>query len=97
MEWLTNVNYGHWWILAGLLLILELAAPTYFFLWLGIAAASIGFLVLVLPSIPFEVQFIAFAALTVIAIFAWRYSRRVPPGHAESGLQAGDQSDPRRE
>ena len=54
MEWFESIVFWHWWILAGLLLILELTAPAYFFLWLGIAAAATGLLLLVFPSIPIE-------------------------------------------
>ncbi len=71
MEWLTQVDFTHWWILAGLLLLVELWAPTYFFLWLGFAAAAVGFLVLVFAQMAFEVQFLAFAGLSTIAVFTW--------------------------
>ena len=48
MEWLEHIVYWHWWILAGMLLILELTSPVFFLLWLGFFAAAIGFLVLTL-------------------------------------------------
>jgi membrane protein implicated in regulation of membrane protease activity len=82
MEWLINVEYGHWWILAGVLLLLELLSPTYFFLWLGIAAAAVGFLVLVFPSMLFEMQFVAFGVLAIISTLAW-YRFRESPSPAE--------------
>lgn len=75
MELLKEVAFWHWWMLAGLLLLVEMWAPTYFFLWLGIAAAAVGFLVLVFAHMPFQVQFIAFAALSVIAVFTWHRLR----------------------
>ena len=49
MEWLQNIVFWHWWILAGVLLILELTSPVFVFLWLGFAAAAVGFLLLVFP------------------------------------------------
>jgi len=52
MEWLKHILFWHWWILAGVLLILELTSPVFVFLWLGFAAAAVGFLLLVFPSIP---------------------------------------------
>ena len=79
MEWIENIVFWHWWIVAGLLLILELTAPTYFFLWLGIAAAATGLLLLVFPDIPLESQLILFAALSVVAIIVWRKYRETKP------------------
>lgn len=72
---LSQLVFWHWWVLAGVLLILELWAPTYFFLWLGIAAAAVGFLVLVVPTVAFEVQLLTFALLSVLAVFGWRRLR----------------------
>jgi membrane protein implicated in regulation of membrane protease activity len=46
MDWLNNVVFWHWWILAGVLLILELTSPMFFFLWLGFAAVAVGLLLL---------------------------------------------------
>ena len=79
MEWFENIVFWHWWILAGLLLILELTAPAYFFLWLGIAAAATGLLLLVFPSIPLELQLVLFAVLSVAAVIVWRKYRESNP------------------
>jgi membrane protein implicated in regulation of membrane protease activity len=77
MAWINHIVFWHWWILAGLLLVLELFAPAFFFLWLGFAAAAVGFLLLVFPSIPSAVQLALFGFLSVIAVAAWRRHRRV--------------------
>lgn len=79
MNWLEQIVFWHWWMLAGLLLILELMAPSFFFLWLGIAAATTGFLVLVLPTMPLEMQLIVFSVTSVIAVLAWRRYRETRP------------------
>jgi membrane protein implicated in regulation of membrane protease activity len=42
MEWFEQIVFWHWLILAGVLLILELTAPVFFFLWLGIAALVVS-------------------------------------------------------
>jgi len=78
-EWLDSIVFWHWWILAGLLLILELTAPAYFFLWLGIAAAATGLLLLVFPAIPVETQLVLFGALSIVALIAWRRYREARP------------------
>jgi len=78
-EWLEHVVFWHWWILAGVLLILELTAPAFFFLWLGIAAAATGLLLLVFPSIPLETQLVLFAVLSLVSVIAWRRYREANP------------------
>jgi len=79
MGWLDEIVFWHWWIIAGLLLILELILPSFFFLWLGIAAAATGFVLLVLPSMPMEVQLVIFSVASVIAVLAWRKYRETRP------------------
>ena len=79
-----EIVFWHWWVLAGLLIILELVAPRFFFLWLGFAAAAVGFLLLVFPSVPVGAQTVVFGALSLIALIAWRRHRRpnsARPGH----------------
>ena len=79
MAWLEHIVFWHWWILAGLLLILELTAPAFFFLWLGIAAAAVGMILLVFPTISLETQLVLFAIASVVAIVAWRNYRESRP------------------
>jgi len=79
MEWFEHIVFWHWWILAGLLLILELTAPAFFFLWLGIAAASVGLILLVFPSIGVETQLILFAIASIVSVVAWRKYRESRP------------------
>ena len=67
-EWMEQVVFWHWWILAGILLILELTIPAFFFLWLGIAAAATGLIVMVMPGLSMETQLVLFAVLC----FVWR-------------------------
>lgn len=75
MDWLSQIVFWHWWVLAGLLLIVEMSTKSYFFLWLGIAAAAVGFLVLVFPGMALGIQFAAFGVLSVIAALGWRRQR----------------------
>ncbi len=79
MEWFDNIVFWHWWIVAGVLLILELTTPAYFFLWLGIAAAATGLVLLVFPGIPLEFQLVLFAILSIGAIIVWRRYREANP------------------
>lgn len=83
MSWIEHIVFWHWWILAGLLLILELTAPAFFFLWLGIAAAATGFLLLVFNDMPIEMQLVMFSVLSVAAIIAWRKYRETRPEESD--------------
>ena len=93
MEWLKEIVFWHWWILAGMLLILELTSPVFFFLWLGFSAAAVGFLLLVFPLIPIEAQLVLFGILSIVAILAWRKYREVRPPASDQPLlnQRGQQ------
>lgn len=93
MAWLNDIVFWHWWILAGMLLILELTSPVFFFLWLGFSAAAVGFLLLVFPQIPIEAQLVLFGILSVVAVLAWRKYREVRPPVSDQPLlnQRGQQ------
>ncbi len=79
MAWLDSIVFWHWWILAGLLLILELTAPAFFFLWLGIAAAAVGLILLVFPALGMETQLVLFAIASIVSVIAWRKYRESRP------------------
>lgn len=68
-----NPDYWQWWILSGVLLVVELVLPSTFFLWMGISAASIGVLIFFIPVIRFEVQLLIFAIVSLISVIISRY------------------------
>jgi len=47
-------DFWHWWIVAVVLIILEMLAPTFFALWLGIAAFITGSAVYFMPEMLWE-------------------------------------------
>ena len=74
---LTNLatHYG-WWLLALVLIGAELIAPGYFMLWIGIAAAVMGVLVLAIPGMAAIVQTLSFAILAILScITYWKLFR----------------------
>jgi membrane protein implicated in regulation of membrane protease activity len=79
-EWLALVDYWHWWILAGTLLLVEVMAPSFYFLWLAIAAAAVGFIMLLVPELGWQYQVVLFSGLSVISIALFR---RYQAGHPE--------------
>ena len=68
-------NYG-WWLLALVLIGAEVVLPGYFMLWIGIAAALMGAVTLLVPSMPILAQAIVFALLAIAACTAyWTFIR----------------------
>ena len=66
------IDFWHWWILAVALVIIEILLPSFFALWLAIAAALTGLLLLVFPALGWEWQLLVFALFSVSSIIAWR-------------------------
>ncbi len=79
MSYLTAIEFWYWWVAALLFIAIEAMAPGAFFLWLGISAAVVGALMLLIPEMTWQAQFAAFAVLAVVSAFAWRFYRRRNP------------------
>ena len=84
MELIINLAYWHWLMLALLLIIVEIIAPTAIFLWFAVAAVIIGLMLLLFPDVNWETQLILFSVLSIAAIIAWRfYVKKHPPADNE--------------
>ncbi|MSP83465.1 MAG: NfeD family protein [Alphaproteobacteria bacterium] len=76
---LGHAEFWHWWVLATLLIILEMLAPGAFLLWLGLAAALVGAVLLAFPDMAWGQQLVLFAVLALAAFAGWwKWGRRVP-------------------
>jgi membrane protein implicated in regulation of membrane protease activity len=65
-----------WWILALVLIAGEVILPGYFLLWIGIAAAVMGAVLLVAPDLAALPQALLFGVFTFVACFAyWKFLR----------------------
>ena len=69
---LEQLDYWHWWVIGIVLIMLELFLPGAFFLWMGIAAALVGIILLIAPDMTWQSQFIIFAIVSVVSIAVWR-------------------------
>lgn len=65
-----------WWIVALLLIAIEVVMPGYFMLWIGIAAGLTGVVVLVLPGMSMLAQALVFAVLAFLSCAVYWYALR---------------------
>ena len=63
-----NLQYWHWWVFAVVLIILEVFSPGAFFMWMGAAAGVTGAALIIAPEMSWQMQFIIFAAMSIVAI-----------------------------
>jgi len=73
------VVFWHWWVLAVLLLVVELLSPGFFFLWMAVSGFVTGCVVLLMPSISLDMQILIFSVLAVASIIIWKvYAKKHP-------------------
>jgi inner membrane protein len=66
-----------WWIAALVLITAEIVLPGFFLLWIGLAAAGVGTLLLVVPGMNLLTQVVVFVVLAFAACFGyWRLARQ---------------------
>src|SRR5262245_36140302 len=68
---ILSLGSWNWFILAAVLLVLEIIAPGTFMLWLGLSAVLVG-LISLLVDWSWQYQLLAFAAFSIAAIPLWR-------------------------
>jgi len=71
IEWLdTNIVYWHWIVFGLALITIELFAPVFVMLWLGLAAIIVGLLSLVI-SLSFSTELVVWAGLSTAFLLLW--------------------------
>ena len=81
-EFLQNLQWWHWMVLAVLLAAAETRIPGAVIIWFAASAAFIGLLLIAIP-IPWQYQLIGFALLGVAALLLYRSYRKKNPGTFE--------------
>jgi membrane protein implicated in regulation of membrane protease activity len=85
--YLQDLSFWDWLGLGTVLLILEVFGAGGYLLWIGVAAAGVGILTYILPSLNWETQFLSFAVLSVLtALYWWRRQRSVQRKSDQPGL-----------
>lgn len=67
------IVHWYWWVFAIALLVLEMLLPTTFFLGAAVAAASVGLLVIIAPTLSFASQLLAFSITSIISVVISRF------------------------
>ncbi len=84
----SHLVFWHWFALAVILAILDVTiGANFFFVWCGLAAALVGVLKLIIPSMIWEVQFLIFGIGVMASLVIWRqYLKRKPRVTDQPGL-----------
>jgi membrane protein implicated in regulation of membrane protease activity len=76
---LTVFGAWTWWVIAGILLLFELALPGVFFIWLAFAALAVG-IVGFFVDLTWQLQLVMFAVLSMVFVLAarpWFRNRKI--------------------
>jgi membrane protein implicated in regulation of membrane protease activity len=69
----THLVFWHWLAFALILGILDVVLGVNFlFVWCGLAAALVGVLLLLIPKLSWEFQFLIFGIGVLASLFGWR-------------------------
>lgn len=73
-ELFTHLVFWHWLAFALVLGILDvLLGVNFLFVWCGLAAAVVGVLLLLIPQLGWELQFLVFGFGVLASLFGWRF------------------------
>lgn len=80
------IDFWHWWVFAVALIVIEMLVPSFFALWLGIAAAFTGVILFLFPEMIWEYQVMTFAVLSVMSILFWLFYYKKRPIETDEPL-----------
>ena len=63
--------WWHWIVLGIVLMLLELAVPSFFLVWFGLGALIIGLTLVFLPAAPFAFQILGWTASSLLFVALW--------------------------
>lgn len=68
VEFVTSLGIWNWFVIGFVLLAVEVFAPGFFFLWIGISALIIGLSTLLIAW-PWQIQLLGFAVLSIASAY----------------------------
>ena len=72
-DYFSTLLFWHWWVLGLVLVVIEMIAPGFFLLWIGLAAGVTGVILAIAPGLGWQVQFLIFGVLAVASVVGARY------------------------
>lgn len=76
-HFLSQLVFWHWFALALVLGIVDILVGANFLLvWCGLAAGIVGLIILIVPKITWEYQFLLFGIGVLASFLFWRYSSK---------------------
>ncbi|MAZ76783.1 MAG: hypothetical protein CMH31_05725 [Micavibrio sp.] len=82
MEFLDQIVFWHWWVVAIVLIVVEMSTMSLFALFIAIAAAIVGFLAWIMPELSWAGEFILFSIFSLVSIVGWHFYRKARPQKA---------------
>ncbi len=87
ISFIDQMSYWHWFAFGSILLIVEIITPTFYFMWPGIAAVTVGVLKLLMPDLSWQVAISVFGVMSVVSTVVWTmFYRRGKANDAASTL-----------
>lgn len=69
----SQLVFWHWFALALMLGIIDVTlGANFFFVWCGVSATLVGLILLVIPSLKWEYQFLIFGIGVMMSLVFWR-------------------------
>lgn len=72
---MEDLNTWHWFILACVLLAIEVTAPVTFFLWLAGAALASTLVAYLFPALSWQFEIALFGVFSFASLVAWHFLR----------------------
>lgn len=66
-----QIQWWHWVVLGIVLMLLELAVPSFFLVWFGLGALIVAVLAVIFPTAPFAAEILAWTVSSLIFVALW--------------------------
>jgi len=74
-----EIVFWNWWVVALILLVIELLAPGFYFLWMAASGFVTGLLLWLMPALDIKLQIFIFSVLSMVSVIAWKlYGKKHP-------------------
>jgi len=78
--------FWHWWVIALVLLVVEILTPGFFFLWMAVSGFITGCLLWLVPSISLNIQLFVFSIMSIVTISVWKFYVKKHPTETDHPL-----------